>query len=163
MLPLDRPKEAMSQIIHRAGVVYIKERGEGIGGGGLTATEDSLWKMPRLSNRDGDVTRVEHAFPHSVSSAECVRVSVCLKHSVCVCMFLMGAIWTHTHTCIHTFHMLHHLQAVLVSASGMWLLEWFSHVYGVNYTTSPCSWVVYLVQVWWTPIYWLIKQWVRST
>lgn len=82
MLSLDRPKEAMSQIIHGAGVVYIKEEGEGIGGGLSTATEDSLWKMPRLPIQDSDVIRVEHAFPHAVSCP----ARVCVSSSVCECV-----------------------------------------------------------------------------
>lgn len=58
MLSLDQPKEAMSLIIHWVSVVYIREEGEGIGGGLSTATEDSLWKMAQLASQDGDVIRV---------------------------------------------------------------------------------------------------------
>lgn len=68
MLSLDRPEEAMSQIIH--GVLYtLRREGEGIGAGLSTATEDSLWKMAQLPRQDGDVITVEHAFPHAVSCA----------------------------------------------------------------------------------------------
>ena len=83
MLSLDQPKEALSQIIHGAGIVYIKQEGEGIGAGLSTATEDSLWKMPQLPNQDGDVIREEHAFPHSVSCAACVCACVCDSSSAC--------------------------------------------------------------------------------
>lgn len=78
MLSLDRSKEAMSQIIHGAGVVCIKKGGAGIGGGLYTATEDSLWKMPQLPIQDGDVIRVEHAFPQAVSCPASMCVCVCL-------------------------------------------------------------------------------------
>lgn len=83
MFSLDRPKEALSQIIHGAGVVYIKEKGEGIGGGLSTATEDSLWKMPQLPIQDSDVIRVKYAFPCAVSCAACVFPPVHLF----VCVF----------------------------------------------------------------------------
>lgn len=72
MLSLDLLKEAMSQIIHGARVVYIKEGGERIGGGLSTATEDSLWKMPQPPRQDGDVIRVEHASRHAVCRGLCV-------------------------------------------------------------------------------------------
>lgn len=95
----------MSQIIHGAGVVYIKEEGEGIGGGLSTATEDSLWKMPQLPSLDGDVIRVEHAFPHAVSCA--VRVCACVSPPVHVWPSLVGGkLNTHKHTpstCCITF------------------------------------------------------------
>lgn len=103
MLSLDRPKEAMSQIIHGAGVVYIKEEGEGIGRGLSTATEDSLWKMPRLPIQDSDVIRVEHAFPHAVSCA----ARVCVSSSACVCVCISGGRWNEHRlmppTCCITF------------------------------------------------------------
>ena len=92
MLSLDRPEEAMSQIIHGAGVVYIKEKGEGIGAGLSTATEDSLWKMAQLPSQDGDVIMHFHT---PVSCAACV----------CVCVFVAGGkMSTHTlPTCCITF------------------------------------------------------------
>lgn len=80
----------MSQIIHGARVVYIKEGGERIGGGLSTATEDSLWKMPQPPRQDGDVIRVEHASRHAVCRGLCV---LCGRN-------------THTHTaptCCITF------------------------------------------------------------
>lgn len=123
MLSLDRPKEAMSQIIHGAGVVYIKEKGEGIGGGLSTATEDSLWKMPQLPSQDGDVIRVEHAFPHAVSCAACVcvRESPLARACSCVCFWREENEHTRAHT--QTSYMLHHLQAVLSCTTGMLPLE----------------------------------------
>lgn len=86
MLSLDRPEEEMSRIIHGAAVVYIKKEGEGIGAGLSTATEDSLWKMPQPTSQGGDVTAVEHVFPHTVSRAACVCVCVCLLQCMCVCV-----------------------------------------------------------------------------
>lgn len=66
------PAEATAWITRRAGVVYIRAEGEGIGRGLSTATEDSLWKMPQLPILDNDVIRVKRAFPQAVSRNACV-------------------------------------------------------------------------------------------
>lgn len=88
MLFLDRPKEAMSQIIHGAGVVYIKEEGEGIGGGLSTATEDSLWKMPQHLVKTVMSSEWNMYF-HTLSPVPPVYVSssVHVCESACVCVF----------------------------------------------------------------------------
>lgn len=67
-------------------VLYtLRRKGEGIGSGLSTATEDSLWKMPRLPIQDSDVITVEHAFPHAVSCAA-RPLCVCLVPCMCVCV-----------------------------------------------------------------------------
>lgn len=72
------PAEAASWLTRGAGVVYIKAGGEGIGRGLSTATEDSLWKMPRLPILDDDVIKVKRAFP-KLSPA--VHVCACVLHT----------------------------------------------------------------------------------
>lgn len=74
---LSGPTEAVAWITRRAGVVYIKAEGEGIGRGLSTATEDSLWKMPQPPILDDDVIRVKRAFPRAVSCS----ARVCVLHT----------------------------------------------------------------------------------
>lgn len=75
------PAEAASWLTLRAGVVYIKAGGEGIGRGLSTATEDSLWKMPRLPILDDDVIKAKRAFPQAVSCSARVYVCVTRTHT----------------------------------------------------------------------------------
>lgn len=84
-------------------VLYtLREKGEGIGAGLSTATEDSLWKMPQLPSQDGDVI--------------CISTRLSPVLHVCVCV-VGGKMST------HASYMLHHLQAVLSCTTGMLPLE----------------------------------------